>query len=226
MAIPIAKLKAMLPGAAMYAGGAGTGAYLGNQVIPGLIGYEDNPGAVNLSTMLNAGTGVALVNSLRRKALGKELKLLLAGAAGGELIPKAVDTLDSGIESLDATTEAMKEQAAAADNTLATKQLSELWKQPITKGVVGGGAAGALAGLGTGLLRPRTDAEVSGNTSRVLMALKDMGVGSVAGGLGGGLLGSTKSSEMTKEVTATGKLIPTDKLKELVSRSKSKVDDV
>lgn len=221
MAIPVSKLKSILTSTPVaYGGAAGAGAYAGHELIPGLMGYEDNPHAVALSTMLNAGTGAAIVNSLKRKALGKELKLLLAGGAAGEMIPMAKDMGDKAIEATKTITDSANRQADAADNALVTKQLSELWKQPATKGIVGGGGAGALAGLATGLLRPRSDQEISDNTSRTLMALKDMGVGGSLGALGGGILGSTKSSSMDKEVTGTGRYISFDELKALAMKAK------
>lgn len=170
--------------------GAGAGAAMGRYVTPKLLGYEDNPAAVNMSTLLDAALFGGL-SFMGRKGIGAAMKQHgpmfvpeLAGAvAMSELTPV-------GMNLLTRSTDAAK---AVAEKPTAQTQLGNILKLPETRGAGVGAALAALGAVGTGALRARRESERRKDTSRLGMIKNDLMLYAIPAMLAGGVAGHTLS---------------------------------
>lgn len=174
--------------------GAGGGALFGKHVTPRIFGYEGDPAATNLSTLIDAsvgaGLGALIGNPSAMKALLRRPTAIPAGVSAvalSEVLPMATHALGRGTEA-----------ANTLSRTRLLDQLREVAQTPEARGAGIGAAGAGLAGLASGLLRPQTEAERSMDASRGRMVasdfLKFVIPAIIAGGLGGKLLGGSDES--------------------------------
>lgn len=174
-------IKAILGGTA--------GAAMGRYVTPKVLGYEDNPSAVNMSTLLDAalGAGLAGMKGSTYKALLKKPMTIPAFAgsvAGSELVPVGMNLLTKSTDAAN----------AVASRPTAQEQIVSTLTSPTAKGVGAGAAAAGLGAILTGLLRPKRDSERRKGTSRIGMVKNDLMLYVVPAMIAGGILGYKKSN--------------------------------
>ena len=174
------------PRLAQAAAGALGGAALGRYVTPRLLGYEENPAAVNMSTLLDAiiGGGLAAMGPSGIKLWAQKKGPMAvpqfgAALAGSELVPVSMNLLTRG-------TQAAK---AVAERPTAQQQAANVLRLPETRGAGIGAALAALGAIGTGALRPRREREREKRTGRIGMIKNDLMLYLVPAMLAGGLIG-------------------------------------
>jgi hypothetical protein len=170
--------------------GTAGGGLFGRYVTPKIFGYKGDPAATNLSTLVDAAAGLGLAALAANPAAAAKLlarPMAIPTAVGGlalsETLPMAAHAVGRGTSA-----------AETLSRTRAIDQLREVAGSPIGRGVGIGAAGAGLAGVTSGLLRPKTTSERSLNKSRGSMVasdfLKFLIPAMIAGGLGGHVMGS------------------------------------
>jgi hypothetical protein len=162
------------------AAGATGGAVLGRYVTPKAFGYEDNPAATNMSTLMDAILygAIAGYGPKGLKALGPKAGIgLAASIPAAELAPVGMDLLTKGRGAVTQGSQSMKELAEASKgirpNPSVTEQLGEILTSRAAKGA---GVGATLAGLGamtTGLTRAQSEEERREGKGRGSMVMGD-----------------------------------------------------
>jgi hypothetical protein len=169
-------------------GGVGGGLF-GKYVTPKIFGYEGDPAATNLSTLIDAAAGAGLgalaANPVAaQKILSRPLTIpQAAGAlALSETLPMAAHAIGEGTQAA---------ESVAKGRLL--DQIREVAGSPVGRGAGVGAAGAGLGALASGLLRPKTTAERSLDKSRGSMVasdfLKFLIPAMIAGGIGGKVMG-------------------------------------
>lgn len=192
MPIPQA-LKSEAAQAAIRAILGGTaGAALGRYGTPKAFGYEDNPAAVNMSTMLDAVMFGAAAGLGRKgwqrlaQSKGALMAPQIAGAvAGSELVPVGMNLLTK-------STDAAK---AVATKPTASEQFTTALTSPTARGIGTGAAVAGLGSILTGLMRPRRDSERRHGTSRIGMVKNDLLTYIIPAMVAGGVIGYTRGNK-------------------------------
>lgn len=180
--------------------GAGGGALLGRYVTPKAFGYEDNPGARNMSTFMDAvlyGT----LGAIGPKRIGEFVKAdpkaavgLGAGLTGAEIIPVGMDTVLKGRGAITEGSKSVRDLAEASKgirpNPSMTEQLAKILSSREARGAGVGAALAGLGAMGSGLMRAKTDREREEDASRAGMVGSDFLKYLVPAMLAGGLVGN------------------------------------
>lgn len=187
--------------AARTLAGALTGGLTGRYVTPKIMGYEDDPQAVNMSTVLDASLGGIAGHSLPH--LGKwmadpSMAVKLMGALGAaELMPVGASMLHSGTRSADNLTEAAKNMKIPPS---IAEQLQSALQSPEGRGAGVGAAGAGIAAILSGLLRAKSESEV--DNTRGGMVTKDFLKYLIPAMLAGGVAGNIVKKQGTGPKTA------------------------
>jgi hypothetical protein len=181
--------------AARFGLGAGAGAYLGHEVTPELFGYADDPAAVNMSTLLDAGLYGTLA-SMGPKGIAKFVKETgpvptVTGVVGSELAPVAMHGLQEGIGAAEAGTKAMQE----FNPPTATQQAASILSSPEAKGALGGATVAGIGALLSGMLRSKSEKERLEDKSRAGMVGSDFLKYLLPALVAGGVLGNVSKGD-------------------------------
>ena len=176
--------------------GALTGGVIGRYVTPKLMGYEDDPKATNMSTVLDATiggfTGANLPHVGRWMRDPAMASKLLAGVAGAEVMPVAANMLHTGSRSADQLTEAAKNLKIPP---AISEQIRTALQSPEARGAGTGAAAAGIAAILSGLLRSRSESE--SDTGRGGMVTKDFLKYIIPAMLAGGVVGNIAKKKGT-----------------------------
>jgi hypothetical protein len=171
--------------------GVGAGAYIGNKVTPKLLGFSEDPGAVNASTLIDAATWGSLAGAgSKLKGLGKSplgVSALIAGMLGEHFIPVGMQAANKGTAALNSATEAFNRPPPPTLSEQARTALTS----PTARGAGAGAGAAGLLSLVSGLTRPGSTSEREKGTGRAGMVTNDFAKYVVPAMMAGGLLGNT-----------------------------------
>ena len=181
------------------AGGV-AGGLMGRYVTPKAFGYEDNPDATNMSTLMDAvlyGT-IAGYGPKGLKALGPKAGIgLAASIPAAELAPVGMDLLTKSRSAATDVSQSMKGMAQASKGIRPNPSISDQIGSFMNTGAArGAGAGAALAGLGaitTGLTRARSNKERSDQRGRSGMVVSDFLKYVIPSMLAGGGIGHVAS---------------------------------
>ena len=171
--------------------GAGAGGLMGRYVTPKILGYNDNPHAVNMSTVMDATMGGFLGGGLHKlPAWMSDAAMapkLMGGIGAAELMPVGMNMLTKGTQSAKDLSEAAK--GLKIPPSISDQVMSAL-QTPEARGAGTGAAGAALVAILSGLLRPRTQSEAGSQTGRGTMITKDFLKYLIPAVLAGGLAGN------------------------------------
>lgn len=169
--------------------GALAGGVIGRYATPHIMGYADDPKAVNMSTMLDATIGAfaggGAHNMGRWMADPGMATKILGGVGAAELTPVAASMLHSGTRAADNMTEAAKNMKIPP---ALSEQIRTALQSPEARGAGAGAAGAGLAAILTGLLRARSEREA--DTGRGGMVTKDFLKYVIPAMLAGGVVGN------------------------------------
>ena len=184
---------------AMRAGvGAVGGGLFGRYVTPNLLGYEDNPHATNMSTLLDASLAASIASGApqigawaRNPAMAAKI---LGTISAAELAPVAMNLMTKATD----TTKQLSTAAESIKDMPLTAQIRNTAMTPEGKGALTGAGAAGVGAMLTGLLRARTQNESESDTGRGTMVTKDflklVLPAMLAGGLAGNMVKNRKPS--------------------------------
>lgn len=173
------------------AGGA-AGGLMGRYALPPVMGYEQDPQSVNISTALNTATGAGLGafgHMLPRDP--RSVMGVSAAIAGEEMIPFTRDILKSLPESIN-----------RLDKPTITDQAGGVLSTPEARGAMVGAGGAGLAAILSGLARRRTQSEETNENSRGRMVVNDLAKYVLPAMLAGGAAGhyAPRSHTQAEEV--------------------------
>jgi MFS family permease len=164
--------------------GALAGGVIGRNVTPRIMGYKDDPSAVNMSTLLDAslgafgGAGLPHVPGwLRDPSMAAKL---MGGVGAAELMPVGANMLHRG-------TKAMEDLKIPPS---VSEQVRDVLNTPEARGVGAGAATAGIAAILTGLLRAKTKHESEAEAGRDGMVTKDFLKYLIPAMLAGGVAGN------------------------------------
>lgn len=190
-------------------GAAGLGGYLGYKVTPHMAGYQDVENAKRMSALIDAIAASALYLGAMTSGKGnlargsrvmwnavkknpKKITGLATAAVGSELIPATLAASHRLSKSPVSMAESM--ERTSKKHTI-PEAVGAALTTPAAKGMgVGAGIVG-LAGLGTGLLRRKSEEEEKENTTRPQMVTSDVLKFLVPAILAGGTIGSMRGKK-------------------------------
>ena len=181
--------------------GAIGGGLIGRTITPRIMGYKDDPSAVNMSTLLDASIGgFAGAGLPRMSAWMKDpsMAVKLLGAVGAaELMPVGANMLHSSTHAANQLTEAAKNLKIPPSMS---EQVHSALKTPEARGAGAGAATAGIAAILSGLMRPRGDTEIE--SGRGGMVGRDFLKYVVPAMLAGGVAGNVLKREGTGPKTA------------------------